>query len=204
MTPLAAAWEAVLGAPDDDQALLVLADALMERGDPHGELIRLQLAGDEEGALRHIATHAAQLLGDALHLASWSPRFDRGFLQEVRLATASDFEAVIARPIGRLLRQISITPLSINPLMVEPIERLVGGLAARAPRTLHSLRFGSSGLTPGHPGELEIAPLTSRLTSLTTLTLASWALRDRKQGENPLSAPGTGPAVGGSGAPACR
>jgi hypothetical protein len=32
-------------------------------------------------------------------------------------------------------------------------------------------------LSPGHPGALEVAPLTSRLTSLRSLILGSWPLR---------------------------
>ena len=36
MTPLEAAWEAVLERPDDDRALHVLGDALLEIGDPLG------------------------------------------------------------------------------------------------------------------------------------------------------------------------
>ena len=172
MTPLEAAWEAVLESPDDDRALQVLTDALMERGDPHGELIRLQLAGDEEGAHTHLATYAAELLGHPMHLTTWRPRFSRGFISSVVIAEARELEAVIGRPVGRLLRQLEVSPLAI-----EPIERIVEVLAQRGPRTLSSLRFGSA---PGssHPsGELELAPLTARLHSLTHLVLGSWALR---------------------------
>ena len=47
-----ASLQQVLDNPDDDQLRLVYADALSERGDPHGELIAVQCAlalrpGDE-------------------------------------------------------------------------------------------------------------------------------------------------------------
>jgi uncharacterized protein (TIGR02996 family) len=166
MKPLEAAWEAVLEAPDDDRALQVLSDALMERGDAHGELIRLQLSGDDSGSSEHLAKHATELLGNPLHLNTWLPRFARGFIVSAVIAQARDLETLIGRPAGRLLRHLEISPLAI-----EPIERIVEVLASRGPRTLSQLHFASSShLT----GELAVAALTSRLTSLQTLVLGSW------------------------------
>lgn len=180
MTPREAAWEAVLGAPDDDRALQVLADALMEVGDPQGELIRLQLAGHDPH--EHLAQHAAALLGDPLRLTTWSPEFARGFISTVQLAAAAELEAVIARPIGKLLRKVDISPLT-----TEPIAKLVDVLAARGPQTISSVWFGRGGLTPwappevrvdvDHPGAVQVAPLVARLTSLKELMLGSWAVR---------------------------
>jgi uncharacterized protein (TIGR02996 family) len=172
MTPLEAAWEAVLAAPDDDRALQVLADALMETGDPHGELIRLQLSGDEEGAREHIVRHAAELLGEDTYLQLWSPRFSRGFVEDVHVATAAELDAVTARPIGRLLRHVHV-----RAGMMEPVQRIVSVLA-RGPRTITSLGFETdAGAEEPGPGTLELAPLTSRLTSLETMSLGSWPLR---------------------------
>lgn len=180
MSPLDAAWEAVLGAPDDDRALCVLADALMEVGDPHGEFIRLQLSGGSASA--HLSRHAAELVGDPLHLSTWSPRFERGFIESIQIATAAELEAVLQRPVGRLLRKLDVSALS-----TEPISAIGQVLALRGPRTLSTLWFGRGGLSPWaprevrvdleHPGELELAPITARLTSLEQLALGSWAMR---------------------------
>lgn len=179
MTPLDAAWEAVLVAPDDDRALLVLADALMEVGDPHGELIRLQLSGADDEP--HLTQHAEALFGDPIRLATWSPRFARGFLTEVSIGVSSELEAVLARPIGRLLRKVDISALTM-----EPIDQLGELLATRGPKTLGALWFGRGGLSPWappevtldveHPGLLKVAALTARLPSLTELVLSSWAV----------------------------
>lgn len=182
MTPLDAAWEAVLGAPDDDRALCVLADALMERGDPHGELIRLQLAGTDPS--EHLARHAAELLRDPHRLRTWSPTFARGFISSVQVTSAAELEAVIARPVGKLLRKVDISPLT-----TEPISQIVDVLAARGPRTISCLWFGRGLLIPWAPAEaneldhldvhhlgaVQVDELAKRLTSLEELMLGSWA-----------------------------
>ncbi|MDP1823918.1 MAG: hypothetical protein Q8L48_11775 [Archangium sp.] len=55
--------------------------------------------------------------------------------------------------------------------MTEPVQRIVKVLA-RGPQTIRSLGFETGG-----PGTLEVAPITSRLTSLETLSLGAWPLR---------------------------
>jgi uncharacterized protein (TIGR02996 family) len=168
MTPLEAAWQAVLDAPDDDAALLVLADALLERGDPHGELIRLALAGDE--ATHHLVGNATALLGDPRRLKTCGPRFERGFLLSLRVTTVADLEALLSRPIGRLLRAVEVASATEEP--VEPFsEALVRG----APATLSSVTFGNRGLSPQPAGELNVAALLSGVRSIQELTVATWA-----------------------------
>jgi uncharacterized protein (TIGR02996 family) len=161
----------VLAAPENDQALQVLADALMERNDPHGELIRLQLAGDEEGSNAHLAKHAATLLGMP-ELATWSARFARGFLSSLRLETASEFEALMKRPISRLLREVRVPSQAVLGMETDPIERLVEVLATHGPRTITSLKIGLETVELAE-GVAKIAPLTDRFTSLDSLEV-SW------------------------------
>lgn len=173
MEPVDSAWNAVLASPDDDGALRVLADALMERGDPHGELIRLQLAGDEAGANEHLAKHAQALLGTH-EIAAWSARFARGFLSSIRLETVGEFEALVTRPAGRLLREVRVAAHSMMGTELDPIDRIVNGLATHGPKTIASLTFGID--APDLPeGELSVAPLTAHFTSLTSLEVVSWA-----------------------------
>jgi uncharacterized protein (TIGR02996 family) len=83
---LAALYEAVYAAPDDDAPRHVLADALLERGDPRGELIALQLAATrdprrERELLEH---HAASWAGGVA--AAGAVVFERGFPARVQLA----------------------------------------------------------------------------------------------------------------------
>jgi uncharacterized protein (TIGR02996 family) len=92
---LAALWREVAAARDDLSPRLVLADALIERGDPRGELIALQCAGADasvvmggevpdnvrERVAELVATHWNAWLGDAAHvLVRQGSRFANGML----------------------------------------------------------------------------------------------------------------------------
>ncbi|MBL8916998.1 MAG: hypothetical protein JNM17_40210 [Archangium sp.] len=111
MTPLEAAWEAVLERPDDDRALHVLGDALLEIGDPLGELVELGLAPnvDLDQVHQYVATHARALLGgeeSRLHL--WGPMFERGFVVKATIGFRTELEVLLTLPIGRLLRELRV------------------------------------------------------------------------------------------------
>ncbi len=170
MTPLEAAWQAVLESPDDDRALLVLADALIERGDPHGELIRLQLTPglDEDLVLEHVARHAEALLGAEDRLSSWRPVFRRGFLFRIaEVLERATLQEVARRPIARLLRQ-----LEIGALLQEPIGSVVELIAGSAHPTLSHLTLGRPGTSAA--GEIDVARIVDGLPRLTHLRIGSW------------------------------
>ncbi len=88
--------EALLGAiydtPDDDAPRLVLADALLERGDPRGEFIALQLRGDRDSERISIKrekelleTYGKQWLGELAPVVMAGYTFARGFLADCRI-----------------------------------------------------------------------------------------------------------------------
>ncbi len=86
--------EALLGAiydaPDDDAPRLVLADALLERNDPRGELIALQLRPqlDRDAKKRErelLDLHGKQWLGELATVVLGGYVFARGFLAECRI-----------------------------------------------------------------------------------------------------------------------
>ena len=95
---LQALFDEVYRRPDDDDARLVLSDALQEEGDPRGLFIALQFA-----RARRTATPAMRLNEEALqaqHWRAWVPkhaelvddealRFDRGFLSSARVAVTA-------------------------------------------------------------------------------------------------------------------
>lgn len=91
-----ALFEQIARAPDDDGSRMVLADLLLERGDPRGEFISLQLArehGDEsertKGRLRILlGRHARQWLPPGV--APEQVEFRRGFLSCANLVGATD------------------------------------------------------------------------------------------------------------------
>lgn len=90
-----ALWADVFAAPDDDEPRLVLADALMEMGDPRGELIAIQLreargdAGDEAGAraAELVKQHGKEWL-EALRPIVYRAEYVRGVVTRLELAGA--------------------------------------------------------------------------------------------------------------------
>ena len=82
----------VLANPSDDGARAVLADALVELGDPRGELLALQLAPPTPESTRRasaiIKAHRDALLGPLADIVM-DGVFERGFLTRARLKHAS-------------------------------------------------------------------------------------------------------------------
>jgi uncharacterized protein (TIGR02996 family) len=91
---LAALTREVYARPDSDDARRVLADALLAEGDPRGELIALQIAGQIAGELsprgvdriEHLLrAHGKRWLGP-LREITYRARFARGFVHRLELA----------------------------------------------------------------------------------------------------------------------
>ena len=92
---LEALLQAVYDAPADDAPRLVYADALLERGDPRGELITAQIRlatsyaiADRELRQREkelVTAHGKQWLGELAPVVMSGYRFERGFLAECRV-----------------------------------------------------------------------------------------------------------------------
>lgn len=137
--------------PDDDGARHVLADALLERGDPRGELIALQLAPKrdrrrERQLLRH-------------HLASWlapldsvvvakTAVFERGFLAACAVSCSDEQvgSAVLARPEWATVRELALYArgagsweLPVSPLLSAPTMRALRSVRGLRPQALSEL-----------------------------------------------------------------
>jgi len=86
---LEALLAAIYEAPDDDAPRFVLADALLERGDPRGELIALQLREMDRDAKKRVKElldlHGKQWLGELAPVVMAGYQFERGFLSECRV-----------------------------------------------------------------------------------------------------------------------
>ncbi|MBL8920080.1 MAG: TIGR02996 domain-containing protein [Myxococcaceae bacterium] len=155
---------AVLASPADDAPRAVYADWLLERGDPHGEFISLQLA------LARRANAAKQARADALlaqHRLAWTEalrqvslkqRFERGFVFELELkATTFVLEAA---------RLFSLAPLTSVILRAAelPVLRKVVALPQLARLTHLGLdrTVGDAGarLLAGAPGLRQLEALS--------------------------------------------
>lgn len=168
MIALDAAWEAVQRDSENPQALSVLADALLETGEPLGELIRLQLDGRTEEALTLIGANARRWLGDESRLLRLAPTWRRGFIDSAVVATIEDIEALFASPVARLLRV-----LTIDHQFADRLTTAFDALCQRGPDALRRVTFGTERHVHFTEATVEVAELL-RALALESLDVRSW------------------------------
>ncbi|MCW5801878.1 MAG: TIGR02996 domain-containing protein, partial [Deltaproteobacteria bacterium] len=159
--------EAVYASPGDDGPRMVLADALLERNDPRGELIALQLRRDLGTAERRrekvlLASHRRTWLGDLAPIIRRC-EFERGFLAVAEVIaddrdlvrrlvghpawstvhTLSGSAAIAVDPALRSLRTLAFDANRAVELEEQPAawQELLTG----APRAIESLRYTARG-----------------------------------------------------------
>jgi uncharacterized protein (TIGR02996 family) len=99
----------ILANPDDDGLRQVFGDALLERGDPRGELIALQLSGKNPArAAKLLEKHGRAWLGVlADHAHPRNVKFERGFPIEVVLTSgAREAEELAGEPVWATVRRL--------------------------------------------------------------------------------------------------
>lgn len=130
-----ALFDAVLERPDDLRVRGVLADALLEAGDPRGEFIALQLARHRSG--ERATPREGELLAEHRHawlgrLAGFvhQPKFERGFLDSAQVRRETELPAAIER----FEEWATVSHLDVR-FLPEPLEiRLLGAPIMRALR----------------------------------------------------------------------
>jgi uncharacterized protein (TIGR02996 family) len=137
----------VLAAPDDDGLRQVWADALVERGDPRGELVAIQVAAAREAltpaqerrARSLLAKHRVEWLGDLAGVVQRREGlvFDRGLVAgcQIHVAKLSALQKAIGHPLWATVRKMwfldrhayspRIVPLLTHPVMVS-LREIVG------------------------------------------------------------------------------
>jgi uncharacterized protein (TIGR02996 family) len=99
---IAALWRTVAESPYDVERRLVLADALIERGNPRGHVIALQCRPDgREAAWRILEARRYELLGETALLLDSTSRFDGGLLASIRVGTVHTPSAAWDRPLDQ-------------------------------------------------------------------------------------------------------
>lgn len=145
--------------PDDREAWQVYSDWLQEQGDPRGELIALEMAGQTEAAAVHQQKNAAELLGPlAAHQKTYDGedtdafQWKHGFIERLRLSHDyygdEDFEgrlvdvlrAVLDHRSGRFLRDLTFV-YNRDP-SEDTLQDLIDLLAEQVRPTLRKLHFG--------------------------------------------------------------
>ncbi|MDQ3341158.1 MAG: TIGR02996 domain-containing protein [Myxococcota bacterium] len=125
----------VYEAPDDDGPRVVLADALIERNDPRGELISVQLRLAQDPTDRALKTRERELL--AAHAKGWlgelapilmaDVRFERGFLAACKVDNSQldRVRKLVGHPAWSTVRAIEGSALiALDPVM-RSLEKLV-------------------------------------------------------------------------------
>jgi len=127
--------EDVLAHPDDDAPRLVLADALMERGDPRGELIAIQCARSEEDDAVDRVAALLDAHGDrwtaGLGPKTLSFGFHRGFVEEVRGPSE-----VLSRYLPKLQRVAPIRRVLLEKIDHRSVDALLTALVDVGVRSL--------------------------------------------------------------------
>ena len=182
---LAELLRSVIARPDDHEVLAVYADVLIERGDPRGELINIQLQprtpevlARERELTAQLDTWLAKGLGHSRTAFSWR----RGFLEAVDFTPDTERRSLVdamrvlgTLPSARQLRRIVIRFVTPGWGAMGPV---MSALARVAPqlRSLRELVFTNSGrdddLRQPDSGTLgDIEPLLRALPKLEVLEL---------------------------------
>lgn len=197
-------WAELLARPDDDGPRRVLADLLLERGDPRGELlaVQLELAAAAPADPKRTALVAAQRRLLDAHRGRWAPddprlqvEFERGLPCRVTVTDPSAFAAFPAflerNPIQHL-RLTSTRGLSIERLGAAPWLSRLRTLALVNPRLVRT----SAGPLPKLGAEELGALLESRgLRHVDALRIGHHALGDVGAMVLAANAPGVLPAL---------
>lgn len=140
----------VYASPEDDEPRLVYADALLERGDPHGELITLQIARSRGDRTPVNDARERDLLTDGNKRAWAAPLsscglciFERGFPEEVW--TQDPISRRLARhPAWSLVTRLSgATPAALREMMAQPNFQRLHRLGWLRPENVDALDDGA-------------------------------------------------------------
>lgn len=180
-------YAAVYENPDDDDVRMVLADALNERGDPHGELIAIQMKRKGGHRLtKELRTRERQLL--TAYGRKWLGRiepavaktglkYERGFPSAVVLTWPGESDPGSSLPEWSTLRSIDASRWrgAATPILVrhaKQLHRILGAsdriFDAHAEFTVEHLTLSEHGIEPGKP----VTPVAT-FPNLRTLGLAS-------------------------------
>jgi uncharacterized protein (TIGR02996 family) len=138
--------DAIYERPDDVDLRLVYADALLERGDPRGELITLQCQPQPTPAQSRRANalvklHGLAWLGALAPVLASGWRFERGFLADARVdSNSTRIGAVVGHPSWSTVHSLADSAqIALHPIMRSLRTLVFRPNRARPRRTRHRL-----------------------------------------------------------------
>ena len=194
--------KSILAALDDVDEYKVLGDALQAAGDPRGELIALQTAGQTKPAAKYLKQHRAALLGGLAEVAEsmLGLEWKNGFIHSARVAYDGDDDidaydeetedevvkwvaTLLDEPSAQFLQELTIGIVQMVDNSYDVVIREIGRRARPALRTLFIGDFGSE-LTEISWSDLgDATKLCGACAQLTKLTLRSGSMNLGKPGQ---------------------
>ncbi len=157
IAPADSLYAPIWAAPGDLAARQVLADVLLERGDPRGEFISLQLASASPKRQRTLLNaHRKEWLGalaDVVDLKDAPPVFERGFVAEVSMKQVRRAQFLLAsdapewatvRRVRRGLQRFSKAMVGLEDAGPVKLEALKAAVREELTLTLRSVEVSAS------------------------------------------------------------
>lgn len=130
--PVRSLLSEIASSPDDDAPRQVYADLLLERGDPRGELIALQLADRDRARQQELIKEHGEKWLDPLDLITTpaAVRFERGFLVDVHTVYVIDPKAVKGHSLWSTVKRLHLSADRLPSFVNDPIMRSIKHLGA--------------------------------------------------------------------------
>jgi photosystem II stability/assembly factor-like uncharacterized protein len=194
--------KAILAALDDVDEYKVLGDVLQAAGDPRGELIALQAAGQDKAAAKHLKKHRAALLGGLAELDKSALKLEwrYGFIHAARVAYESEdldidydeetdaevtkwIATLLDEPAARFLQELTVGIVQQIDNSYDNVMREIGRRARPALRKLYLGDFDSeqTEISWSHLGDA--TKLCGACDRLEHLTLRSGSMNLGKPGQ---------------------
>jgi photosystem II stability/assembly factor-like uncharacterized protein len=196
--------KAILAALDDVEEYKVYGDVLQSAGDPRGELVALQTAGQTKPAAKYIAKHKAALLGTLAEVDESKVKLEwkNGFIHSARVAFDFDDDledwdsgeeseaevvgwiaALLDEPSARFLQELTVGIVQTVDNSYDAIIREIGRRARPALRTLFLGDFHSEQTEISWSDLGDATKLCGACNRLEKLTLRSGSMNLGKPGQ---------------------
>ncbi len=195
--------KAILANLDDVEEYKVYGDALQAAGDPRGELIALQAAGQTKAAAKYLAKHKAALLGALAEVDPYKVKVEwkNGFIHDARVAYEGDddFEGwdneeseaeivkllvtLLDEPAAQFMQELTVGIVQIVDNSYDAIIREIGRRPRPALRSLYLGDFTGEQTEISWSDLGDVTKLCGACDRLESLTLRSGSMNLGKPGQ---------------------
>ena len=169
---------------DDVDGILVYADALMQKDDPHGNLIALQHGKKTKQAKAWLQKHASAIIGKLAETEQVTLEWQSGFIRKTALTEWDDdapkmvelFDMVRTCPAGQLLAELQLdqAPMDVPSCTTEQgycYEPMLAHMVEHPVATLRTLRLGAEVSKPEYNCMHGLAPVLAKHPGLEKVTI---------------------------------